>query len=141
MTNLILYTLINPSDPYTFYAPSVEVAGVAVALISTHYGAKPVNGEGESTPVLSGWDAWMQNKGIDEAWILRHTEDIAAALDSFFIGHANDRLEAEATFNALPDDQKHTWRQAQRQTSLNGIGERAYDLAAQLRSADTETTS
>lgn len=54
--NLILYELINPSDPYTFLAPNVEVAGVVVAMLGTGYGAKPVEGDSESTPILFGWD-------------------------------------------------------------------------------------
>lgn len=28
MDNLKLWVLDNPSDPYTFYAPNVEIAGI-----------------------------------------------------------------------------------------------------------------
>lgn len=33
-----VYELINPSDPYTFEAPNIEIAGAAVVLLSTAFG-------------------------------------------------------------------------------------------------------
>jgi hypothetical protein len=132
-----LYELANPSDPYTFYAPSIEVAGIAAAMISTGFGATPVDGEGESSPVLFGWDEWMKEKGIDSDWIEAHTAEIADALDSFLIGNAAKRADVESMLEMLPDDKKQEWRdqrQDRHRSSLNQIGETAYELAKHLRS-------
>lgn len=138
MSDLILYTLANPSDPYTFYAPSVEVAGMAAAMLSTAYGAIPVNREHEASPVLSGWDAWMTQKGIDDTWMRKHILEIADAMDSFLIGNAKSRADAESMLSMLPDDKKDEWiaqRQARNRSSLTQIGEKAYALAKELREA------
>ena len=37
-----IYELNNPSDPYTFEAENIEVAGAAVVYLSTSYGATEV---------------------------------------------------------------------------------------------------
>ena len=136
MSELKLYELVNPSDPYTFYAPSVEVAGLASAMLSPSFGASPVDGEGESSPVMFGWNEWMKEKGIDDEWIAENKLAIADALDSFLIGNANRRADVESMVEMLPDDKKAEWRgsrQDRNRTSLNQIGESAYKLAKQLR--------
>lgn len=136
MSDLTLYELANPSDPYTFYAPSVEVAGMAAALLSTGFGAAPVSGEGESSPVLFGWEDWMKEKGIDEAWIADNKQVIAEALDSFLIGDANRRADVESMMEMLPEDKRIEWRekrQDRHRGSMNQIGEAAYALAKKLR--------
>ena len=43
----MLYELVNPSDPYVFEADSLEVATLTVYLLSTAYGAKPIEGDEE----------------------------------------------------------------------------------------------
>jgi len=131
-----LYELANPSDPYTFYAPTIEVAGAAVALLSTSFGAIPVDGEGESTPVLFGWEEWLKEKGIDSKWADSHRLEIADALDSFLIGGADKRADVESMLRMLSDDKKKEWRderQNRRRSSLNQIGESAYKTADNLR--------
>jgi hypothetical protein len=131
-----LYELINPSDPYTFYAPNIEIAGVAAALLSTGFGAKPVDGEGESSPVLFGWGEWMKDKGIDSKWIELHSNEIAAALDTFLIGGAAARGDVEKMLEMLPEEKRQEWkesRQDRHRSSMTQIGETAYKLAATLR--------
>lgn len=137
--NMKLYELANPSDPYTFYAPSIEVAGIAVALLSTKFGAIPVGGEGERSPVLLGWDNWMKEKGIDSSWIKEHRQEIATTLESFLIGNAKERTDIESILSLLPDDKKQELRdlrQDRHRSSLNPIGEAAYKLADQLRNIE-----
>lgn len=131
-----LYELINPSDPYTFYAPSVEIAGLAAAMLSPSFGASPADGEGESSPVMFGWNEWMKQKGINEQWVEANKLEIADALDSFLIGKAERRADLESMLELLADDKKQEWidkRQERNRTSLNKIGETAYKLAEQLR--------
>ena len=131
-----LYELINPSDAYTFYADSIEVAGVAVALLSTQFGAKPADGEGESTPILFGWDKWFEERLIDSSWIDVHRLEIADALDSVLIGDACERADIEVLLEGLPMEKRETWRaerQDRRRSSMSRIGETAYENAKRLR--------
>lgn len=131
-----LFNLINPSDPYTFYAPNVAVAGVAVGMISTNFGASPVDGVGESSPVISGWDAWMVKHGIDTEWMVLNRLLIADALDSLLIGKPDQRQELDKVWASLPEAERLEWRaerQRELQTSANTIADRAYELVAMLR--------
>ena len=133
---LTLYELINPSDPYTFYAPSIEIAGVAVVMLSSGFGATPARGEGESTPVLFGWKEWLEEKGIDNAWCIAHLSEIADALDSFLIGNAAHRADVESMLDELPPEKRDAWRakrQDRHRSSMNQIGEAAYAAAKRLR--------
>ena len=130
-----IYELINPSDPYTFEAGSIEVAGAAVMYLSSGFGAKEV-GDGDSTPVLFGWDEWLKERKIDSDWIVAHRTEIANALDSFLIGDSCDRQDVEDMLAELPPDKRESWRarrQDRHRTSMNKIGETAYDLARRLR--------
>lgn len=133
-----IYELINPSDPYTFEAGSIEVAGVAAATLSTGFGAQEVGceDEGESTPVMFGWDEWLKEHGIDSDWIAAHRTEIADALDSFLIGNPADRQDVEDMLAELPPDKQESWkarRQDRHRTSMNQIGESATNLARRLR--------
>ena len=47
-----VFELINPSDPYTFEAPSIEVAGVVAVLLSGGFGA--VNVAENCGPCMNG---------------------------------------------------------------------------------------
>lgn len=134
---MITWELINPSDPYTFEAPTVEVAAVTVAFLSTNFGARSVDGS-ELTPMLFGWDQWMKEHGIDDEWITRHINVVADALDSMLIGSFADRINAIKMLSQLAPHKRDAWKQKRQnrlRTSLNGIGERAYRMAKELRKA------
>ncbi len=131
-----LFNLINPSDAYTFYAPDIKVAGMAAAIISSKYGASPVDGKGESSPVLLGWDDWMSKNGIDTEWVGANSLLIADALDSLLIGSPEQRKELDDILSSLPEAERIEWRanrQRELQTSANMIADRAYALAERLR--------
>lgn len=133
---MALYELVNPSDPYTFHAPSIEVAGVCAVLLSPAYGAIPVNGDGEGTPVLFGWGEWLEERGVNSEWIDEHRNEIADAYDSFLIGDAAEREDAESMLEMLPEEKRQEWRdqrQDRRRSSMSQIGEAAYAKAKQLR--------
>ena len=56
-----IYELINPSDPYTFEAPDIVIAGLTAVLLSPSFGAKRADEEvDESTPVFFGWEEWLK---------------------------------------------------------------------------------
>lgn len=135
-----VYELINPSDPYTFEAPSIEVAGVVAAMLSTGFGAQRVGDEhlNESTPIMFGWDKWMTEHGIDDDWIELHRDEIADAFDSFLIGKFEDRQDVLDMLAELPEEKQEAWRarrQDRHRSSLNRIGEAAYEYAKRLRRA------
>lgn len=140
----MLFELINPSDPYTFRAPSIEVAGAAVALLSTSFGAKCLDeGVDESTPVLFGWNEWLEDRGINDEWVLDNSEAIADALDSFLIGDARHREDVEAMLSEIPEDRREAVRndrQGRNRSSMNAIGENAYAIAKALRARLAKTT-
>ena len=47
----LLYELVNPSDAYTFEAPDLGIASVALLfLCEWRYGGKPVDDTGQETP-------------------------------------------------------------------------------------------
>ena len=99
-----IYELINPSDPYTFEAPDLLVAGVAAYLLSSGFGATRVSDEvEESTPVMFGWREWLDSHGIDAAWMKNHHLEVADALDSFLIGDANGRVDVQSMLAVLPE--------------------------------------
>lgn len=131
-----LWELINPSDPYTFRAPDVRVAGVVACMLSPSYGAKLVNGD-ERSPMMIGWDQWCVKHVIDEVWIESHTHEIVEAFDSFLIGAVEDRAAADAFIAEFqtPIDARN-WkleRQDLLRTSLSAIGEAAYSYADKMR--------
>jgi hypothetical protein len=131
-----LYELINPSDPYTFYASSIEVAGACTVILSTGFGAKPVDGEGPSTPVMFGWNEWLKERGIDDTWLDEHLSELAECYESFLIGDAAKRADVESMLAMLPEDKRQEWRdqrQDRYRSSLNQIGEAAYSRARAFR--------
>lgn len=131
----MLYELINPSDGYTFEAPSIEIAGVCAVLLSPSYGAVQVDGS-EHTPVMFGWDEWLSDRDIDSAWIDRNALAIADAFDSFLIGDASTRADVEAMLAAVPAEQRQQVRderQERQRGSIRNIGGQAYAIAKRLR--------
>jgi hypothetical protein len=137
----MIFVLVNPSDPYTFEAPNIEIAAAAVVSISPQMGATSADGK-ESTPVLFGWQLWLEEHGmIGEGfdfgdWHIRHTEEIAAALESFLIGGLDRRADVLSMLEELPPEKREAWRakrQDRERSSMNQIGERAYQLAKRLR--------
>ena len=139
-----LYELVNPSDPYTFYASSLYVAGVVAGLLSTHYVAVAVGNEENRTPVLFGWDEWVEERGIDGEWIDNHALELSEAFGSFLIGGPERRADIESMMDMLPEEKIHQWRdqrQERERSSLHKIGEIAYQWAAQLKAKHEKMTA
>lgn len=136
-----VYELINPSDPYTFEAPDIEHAGVAAAMLSPMYGAQSVENPDEETPLMFGWDEWLKDRGIDEKWIDTHAGELAKVFESFLIGSAKDRQDVLSMLQLIPEEKRKQWRderQNRHRSSLNKIGEKAYQLAEKLRAVERE---
>ena len=132
------FELINPSDPYTFIAPDLEVAALTVFLLSTMYGAKSEDGELE-VPILLFSDPkeWYRKKfgrTADEGLKIRKKE-VAEALGTFMLGDFADRKRYETALRAITDPEKREefmkeWQD--NRSSLNDIGTKAHQLAKKL---------
>lgn len=139
------YELINPSDPYTFYAENKEVAALTVFCLSTMYGAQSQDGN-ESIPVfiLGGSKEWYEgefHRTPDEG-LQAERENVAKALLSFMYGHFEDRRRYEAAINAITDAEKkeHFIREWQDgRSSMNDIGTYAHSLGKRFLMEIKET--
>lgn len=123
-----VWELINPSDAYTFEAPSIEIAAVIAMLLGNGYGAKriDVSIDDDRTPLFSGWPDWCHEHGIDEHFFDNHLPEIAAAFESFLIGSYAERLDYVKVLKAVPKNKRAAViaeRQERRRTSMNRIGE------------------
>lgn len=136
---MITYELINPSDPYTFKAPSIEIAGLCTVMLSPSFGARqvdPPNPDNERTPMIFGWDEWFANREIGENFINNHLQEIADAFESFLIGDINKRRDVEEMLALIPAEKQEEWkasRQDRHRTSMNRIGEAAAQRAKAIR--------
>ena len=140
----MLYEIVNPSDPYTIEAPSLDVAVmVSILLGQGNYQFKSLDG-GEDIPFFSfgGGDAWCKKHFKEDLMDLSNRvmdtnlSGVADCLDSVLYGDAEDRVEflaetkdmSRATFVAT-----RAIRQGDLCTSMNDIGGLAYRMAAKLR--------
>lgn len=114
---LLSFELINPSDPFTFKARSLEVAAQAVLLIGNGaYGGKSLDG-GEDVPIFlfGGNDEWFKDKfdkTAEQSFEARDNDALAECFESFTLG-------------------------GERATSLNDIGSSARQFAKALRAKDS----
>jgi len=132
------YDVINPSDPYTFEAPDLEIAAAAIFLVGGgHYAAEPFEKGQDRVPIFlfGGSDEWAKEKfGADlETWFNRlkatRLPEICAALESFLYG---GRLARE-DWQGRSIEERAAYNERHR-TSMNNIGKRAFSIAASLRS-------
>lgn len=140
---VIEYELINPSDAYTFFAPTLLIAACAVFVLGEgKYGAHPVDSKDtDLVPIFlfGGHDAWLKDRGVDDlpTYIDEHRCEIATCLDSFLIGTHNERCTMEKVLAEIrdPNDRekaREKWIDGRR-SSMNNIGLRAKQLAMLLR--------
>jgi hypothetical protein len=141
-----IYELINPSDAYTFTAPSLEVAAVVTLIVGRgRYGARCVSGELQEVPMFlfGGSEAWVQEtlnyKTLDSLVekYMQEKQTLAASLESFMIGDSNNRKLYEDGLALLETEEKRkAWRdrwQDENRSSMNDIGGYAHRLADRIR--------
>ncbi len=114
------FNLINPSDPYTFEAPDLEIAAVAVCLLGNgQYLADALGDDadkGNNVPafLFGGHDEWFASRfgagfeAVTDRCMEGHAEILAACLASVTLGRPE-------------------------RSSLNDIGGRAKYLAKAIR--------
>jgi hypothetical protein len=143
----MLYEIINPSDPYTIEAQSLDVAAVACLFLGRRQYAFDPIGSDDSPEVplflFGGTDEWCL-KHFNESFesvVNRVTKEKAAelaeCLESCLIGKAADRETYRAGMELIDDPKKREqWREKwleDRRSSMNNIGARAYAIAEKLR--------
>lgn len=120
------------------YAPSLLVAGVAVAILGRgHYGVAQADDDTESSPVMFGWIEWFRENGIENVrqWIDSRENEIAVgkALESVFLGVPEERPAFDEEFKAVPENERSAFiaaRNDKMRSSLNDIESNAHRLAA-----------
>ena len=141
---MLVYELINPSDPYVFTAKDKETAALVVFGLSYAYGAKSQDGNDDlEIPVFlfapdHAHEWYQENFGRNpEDALKHHLMDVIEAYESFMLGSFEDKRRYEAALNAIDDPEKkekfkQEWLDGR--TSLNNIGNKAFETAKALRS-------
>jgi hypothetical protein len=147
----MLYEIVNPSDPYTIKAESLDVAFVACLMLGNgQYAFGPLESAGVKIPLflfggLADCEAWSTEHLHEEfeSVIKRVTTDplkiaeLAACFESCLIGRFKERETYRAGLELIDDPAKRDeWRARwhdTRRSSLNDIGGRAYEMASKLR--------
>ena len=143
---MMLFEIINPSDPYTMTADSLEVAAVAACLLGE---GKVILNQLDGDEVIpafltGGHNEWFTEKfGRDFDTSIAHVCETDAAglaktLGSVFIGDATTRKEFDdmAANCKTPEEFDALLRTTHdaRRTSQNDIGRRAWALADAVQS-------
>jgi len=140
----MLYEIVNPSDPYTIEAPSLDVAAMASILLGQGEYSFTSLDDGESVPMFSfgGGDEWAKKQFNEDLMEMSNRvmdtklSEVADCLDSVLYGDAKDRVDflAETVDLDRPNfEAARILRQQDKCSSLNDIGSRAYRMAAKLR--------
>jgi hypothetical protein len=132
--------IVNPSDAYTLECKDFLIGAVVVMLLGeSKYGCQHECEEDEmSTPVLFGWDAWIEEHFPDglDAFIERHRADIAVALDSVRLGSVSEREAQLRSEMYMAPEAIKAYRadiQERRRSSMNDIATRAWKIAEKLQ--------
>lgn len=135
------YTLINPSDPYTFLAEDKEVATLVVLSLNPGYGAETKD-RSESVPIFAfsteekmrEWYETEFSRTIEEGLKAKRKE-IGEALLTFMYGGFEDRRRYQAALSAITDEEKkkkfmEEWQDGH--SSFNNIGAYAHNLGRNI---------
>lgn len=139
MADLRIFAIINPSDALSMRAPSIEVAAATVLLLGEgQLGAESWSDQFECTPVVFGWQPWLQAHGMDplNLWFDAHNDEIVAALNSVLLGSPEERDAIEKALADLPAEARQGFlkrRNDRRRSSLMDWEGRAHAIGRMLR--------
>ncbi|MEM1202665.1 MAG: hypothetical protein AAGN66_05505 [Acidobacteriota bacterium] len=141
----ILCEVVNPSDPYSLRCDDFLVGCVAVLFLGEGaYGCHEVGGEERQSPVLMGWEAFLEANGIEIGpFADQRASEIADALDSLLIGSPALRLDVESMAAEIPDSGLDSWLDGyldRHRSSMNNIGGYARHLSERFRSTEGPKT-
>lgn len=131
--------IINPSDPYTLETQDFVAAVVGIAIVGAGRLGLSCDDPPMKSPVLFGWDQWLQEQGIEDfnQWVKEHADAIADALESVIIGNAHDRELVNDALKAIEDPAKREAFRAKhhdkKRSSMSDIGSACWKTAKTLR--------
>ena len=152
----MLYELINPSDPITFYADTLAAATGAVVLIGRGwYGAEPEDEGYTTVPLMSfmgaeAFQQWFQERfdaPVDDlsGFLSYYRKDIIQALRTFATASFAERQLYDVALAAITDSDKRAEFLAQwddiKRSSLNDIVNKAHKIADELAAVDGDLRS
>lgn len=149
-TELHLYEIINPSDSYTFRAPDFQVAAAAVMLVGNgQLCLRRSDGTKEDlVPIFvlmneAQIEKWLADHyGDFGEWLKAHAGDLAQALESVMSFGPHERGAYDDAIALMDAETAKTYREKvhnRNRSSMNDIGEAAWQLAARLREAAAGT--
>lgn len=141
---MLLFRIVNPSDPYTVEASSLDVATVAAILLGQgKYPFESLDGGKDVPHFLFGKvDLWSQEHFNETVMELSNRVmdtklgEVADCLDSVLYGDEQDRVDFLAETKGMDREtfeDARQMRQEDKRSSMNDIGERAYRMAVKLR--------
>lgn len=137
----MLCKIINPSDPYTLETDNFEAAAVGICMVGNgKLGLQEIGGDGRATPVLFGWETWLEEHGImlehvgqGASWLSENGEAMIEALRSVRIGSAAERRAMLDAEKYITDPEKLKAYKAEQQdkarSSMNDIGTACWEYA------------
>jgi len=139
----MLFEVINPSDPYTCIADDIKIAQAAILVLGDGiYGLKCIDdGEDYSVCLLFADEKTAEAIlkdifGNFEKYLKDNKVEIADCLESFWCGSVAERNIYDELMKVLPNDERINKKKElhnKRRSSLNNIGEVAWQLADQFR--------
>ena len=134
---MTIYTISNPSDPYTIESDNEFVACYAVLL---PYGLSTEKDNIMPILLFGGFEEWLMkafgSKSIPNEWVLENREAIIKALESVLIGSPRDRKELNSALALMPDTDAREQYKQQWMDRRRSIGGRAREIAKAMRAAD-----
>lgn len=137
-----IWEIINPSDKYTLSTDDHKLAALVICLIGEgKYGGDEVSGDRKVPLFLfGGHDEWFQanfGQTFEEALSTCDKGALADVFDTVLIGGIADRMSYEKGIELISAPEKRIeWRDHwhdNRRSSMNNIGVRAWNIAANLR--------
>lgn len=147
------YEIINPSDPYTFDAPSHETATLAILIMGEgQLAAEPLDAHSpeEVVPLLlfgTVKEYCLKRFGVEPNELLKRAlddparrEGLADALDSVLIGRPEDRAAFE-TKHPTPGARRAARIEYhdRKRSSMNDIARYAWQVAQTIRNGPVRT--
>lgn len=143
---MVLYEIINPSDPYTFEAEDIAVARFVVVTLGTgQYDGEDPHGNSIDAMMLFFTEEQTKAKlheffGDPKVFVNEHRVEIIEALESVMSFNRGERGAYDEAITLIPADKIAMYRKKvhdKNRSSLNDIGDRAWKYAKKLRAGGT----
>lgn len=145
----VLYELINPSDPYTYYAKNDKVAVfVAIYLGEGMYGAKNL----KTKEVVGGFLIGVKNEDLKDEiirlfkvpmtdFMMENKKEISIAFSTLLVGDDEDRKTLKNNLKNIDEDKIEFFidkYKEEKQSSLNDIQKYAEQSKKKFEEKDEE---